>query len=97
MYIDVLKKLRPSIVFVEEASEILEPQLLAVLEPTVQHLILFGDQHQLSPRVACNELERWYVCDFPVRVPIILRFKVLISYEKCSNSKYSKSTDIKLM
>ena len=61
MYLDVLKKLRPSIIFVEEASEILEPQLLAVLEPTIQHLIMIGDQYQLSPCVACYELERRYV------------------------------------
>ena len=61
LYRDVLKKLRPSIIFVEEASEILESQLLAVLEPTIQHLIMIGDQYQLSPRVACYELERWYV------------------------------------
>ena len=61
MYLDVLKKLRPSIIFVEEASEILEPQLLTVLEPTIQHLIMIGDQYQLSLLVACYELEHRYV------------------------------------
>ena len=61
MYLDVLKKLRPSIIFVEEASEILEPQLLVMLELTIQHLIMIGDQYQLSPRIACYELERKYV------------------------------------
>ncbi|KAH9330189.1 hypothetical protein KI387_002297 [Taxus chinensis] len=64
MYINVLKVLRPSIVFVEEASEVLEPQLLAVLEPSMQHLILIGDHCQLSPHVACYELERCH--DFSV-------------------------------
>ena len=61
MYLDVLKKLRPSIIFVEEDFEILEPQLLVVLELTIQHLIMIGDQYQLSSRVACYELERRYV------------------------------------
>ncbi|XP_057823678.2 uncharacterized protein LOC131035924 isoform X2 [Cryptomeria japonica] len=55
---EILKALNPSIVFVEEAAEVLEPQLLAVLGPSVQHLILIGDQYQLSPSVEVYELER---------------------------------------
>ncbi|GLJ15080.1 hypothetical protein SUGI_0246490 [Cryptomeria japonica] len=55
---ELLKALNPAIVFVEEAAEVLEPQLLAVLGPSVQHLILIGDHYQLSPTVEVYELER---------------------------------------
>ena len=58
IHLSILKMLSPAIVFVEEASEILEPQVLAALQPSVQHLILIGDHYQLSPTVACHELER---------------------------------------
>eukprot|EP01018_Ginkgo_biloba_P039119 Gb_11775 [translate_table: standard] len=54
---EILKVLRPSIIFFEEAAEVLEPQLLAVLGPSVQHLILIGDHYQLSPSVEVYELE----------------------------------------
>ena len=35
----------------EEAAEIIEGQLLSVLPPTIQHLVMLGDQKQLKPRV----------------------------------------------
>ena len=38
-------------VIVEEAAEILEPSLLAALNPSVKHLILIGDHKQLPPQV----------------------------------------------
>ncbi|GLJ17149.1 hypothetical protein SUGI_0296770 [Cryptomeria japonica] len=75
MHLSVLKMLRPAIVFVEEASEILEPQVLAALQPSVQHLILIGDHYQLSPSVACYELELWH--DFSVSM-----FERLVEYNK---------------
>ena len=43
--------LRPEIVIVEEAGEVLEPDLLAALTPGLQHLILIGDHRQLRPVV----------------------------------------------
>ncbi|KAH9314793.1 hypothetical protein KI387_023420, partial [Taxus chinensis] len=55
---EIVQALKPSIVFVEEAAEVLEPQLLAVLGPSIQHLILIGDQYQLSPSVEVYELEK---------------------------------------
>ena len=36
---------------VEEAAEILEGQLVAVIPPSVQHLIMIGDHKQLKPIV----------------------------------------------
>lgn len=45
---DLIVGLRPRIVLIEEAAEILEPQLLACLPPSVEHLILIGDHKQLA-------------------------------------------------
>ena len=41
---------------VEEAAEIIEGQLISVLPPTIQHLVMLGDQEQLRPRVDCYKL-----------------------------------------
>ena len=47
----LVQALRPSIVIVEEAGEVLEPHLLTALTPGLQHLILIGDHQQLRPIV----------------------------------------------
>ena len=47
----LLKMLKPSVVIVEEAAEVLEPQIAAVLGSWVKHLILIGDHKQLRPPV----------------------------------------------
>ena len=46
----VISKLRPKIVIVEEAAEVIEGHLIASLTPHVQHLILIGDHKQLRPK-----------------------------------------------
>ena len=51
-----LTSLRPPIVIVEEAAELLESQLLAVVLESVQHLIMIGDHKQLRPNVENYEL-----------------------------------------
>ena len=48
---------------VEEAAEILEPQLVAVIPPSVQHLIMIGDHKQLRPTVRFNRLARHHHLD----------------------------------
>ena len=53
---DVLAVVSPSIIVVEESGEILEPQLMAVLSPSVDHLILVGDHKQLRPSINSYEL-----------------------------------------
>ena len=61
---------------VEEAAEILEGQLVAVIPPSVQHLIMIGDHKQLKPMVHYHRLkkhhhldlsmfERLWNCDLP--------------------------------
>ena len=47
----LLNQLEAPVVFVEEAAEILESNLLAVLTPYVKHMVLIGDQKQLKPTV----------------------------------------------
>ena len=59
----LLERLRPAIVLVEEAAEVLEPQLMATLVESVQHLILIGDHMQLRPPVETNSLRRRYHFD----------------------------------
>ena len=47
----LLNELKAAVVFVEEAAEVLESNLLASLTPHVKHLILIGDHMQLKPKV----------------------------------------------
>ena len=47
----LLSKLEAPVVFVEEAAEILESNLLAVLTPHVKHMVLIGDHKQFKPNV----------------------------------------------
>ena len=55
----LLSKLEAPVVFVEEAAEILESNLLAVLTPHVKHMVLIGDHKQLNPHVRnCATLKR---------------------------------------
>ena len=75
MHHQLLSKVRPAVVIVEEAAEVLEPQLIAVLGEWVQHLILIGDHKQLPPSVACHELTKRFNFD-------------LSMMERLINSKY---------
>uniref|UniRef100_A0AC34FL39 NFX1-type zinc finger-containing protein 1 n=1 Tax=Panagrolaimus sp. ES5 TaxID=591445 RepID=A0AC34FL39_9BILA len=51
-----LRALRPRILIVEEAAEVLEAHLVASLTEACQHLILIGDHKQLRPNPAVYEL-----------------------------------------
>ena len=59
----LLAALQPVIVMVEEAAEVLEPQLIAALSKSVQHLILIGDHKQLRPPVESYELTKHFHFD----------------------------------
>ncbi|KAK3732599.1 hypothetical protein QZH41_016074 [Actinostola sp. cb2023] len=52
------ESIKPSVMIVEEAAEILEPQLVAIIPSSVQHLIMIGDHKQLSPQVNYDLLRR---------------------------------------
>ncbi len=46
---DLLARLNPAIMLIEEGAEILEPLVVAALPSTLQHLIMIGDHKQLRP------------------------------------------------
>ncbi|XP_065051269.1 NFX1-type zinc finger-containing protein 1-like isoform X2 [Rhopilema esculentum] len=56
----LLEQLKPSIVIVEEAAELLEAQLIAALGSWTEQLILIGDHKQLRPSVETYSLEKDY-------------------------------------
>ena len=47
---NLLLAVKPAVIIVEEACEILEANLLATLTPSVKHLIMIGDHMQLKPK-----------------------------------------------
>ena len=55
--------IKPSVMIVEEAAEILEAQLVAVIPPSVQHLIMIGDHKQLRPVVHFHRLKKHHNLD----------------------------------
>uniref|UniRef100_T1IT10 RZ-type domain-containing protein n=1 Tax=Strigamia maritima TaxID=126957 RepID=T1IT10_STRMM len=58
-----LKELKPSIVIVEEAAEILEAHIITTLSSSTKHLILIGDHKQLRPSVSVYRLSQDYHMD----------------------------------
>ncbi|XP_070492876.1 NFX1-type zinc finger-containing protein 1 [Chironomus tepperi] len=52
------KLLKPGIVIIEEASEILESHILASLTKETKHVIMIGDHHQLRPQTNSYNLQR---------------------------------------
>lgn len=62
-YQTLLKRLRPSIVVVEEAAEVLEAHILAALHADTSHIILIGDHQQLRPSTAVYRLAKQFDLD----------------------------------
>uniref|UniRef100_A0A915EMN9 DNA2/NAM7 helicase helicase domain-containing protein n=1 Tax=Ditylenchus dipsaci TaxID=166011 RepID=A0A915EMN9_9BILA len=60
MHQAALRALKPRIVIVEEAAEVLEAHLLASLTVACEHCILIGDHKQLRPNPAVYELAKKY-------------------------------------
>ncbi|KAK7575660.1 hypothetical protein V9T40_011946 [Parthenolecanium corni] len=59
----LLSLLKPAIVIVEEAAEVLEAHIVASLTQSCRHLILIGDHKQLRPSAAVHELCTHYHID----------------------------------
>ena len=57
---EALNMVKPSVIIVEEAAEISESHLIALLGSHVKHLILIGDHKQLPPQVECHDLVKRY-------------------------------------
>lgn len=53
---EILEDVKPTVVIVEEAGEVLEAHILSVLQKSTKHLILIGDHLQLRPKVANHSL-----------------------------------------
>ena len=62
-YRSILNEIRPRIVIVEEAAEVLEAHIIASLTSGCQHLILIGDHQQLRPTPAVYDLAKRYKLD----------------------------------
>ena len=62
-YRHILQQVRPKIIIVEEAAEILEAHVVTVMSPFTEHLILIGDHQQLRPKVTVEELGSDYHLD----------------------------------
>ncbi|XP_070700533.1 NFX1-type zinc finger-containing protein 1 [Pempheris klunzingeri] len=54
----ILQEVRPSLVIVEEAAEVLEAHTITTLSQACQHLILIGDHQQLRPSATVYELAK---------------------------------------
>ncbi|XP_073324275.1 NFX1-type zinc finger-containing protein 1 [Pagrus major] len=57
-YRKVLQEVRPRLVIVEEAAEVLEAHTITTLSEACQHLILIGDHQQLRPSATVYELAK---------------------------------------
>ena len=62
-YRRILQRIRPKIVLVEEAAEVLEAHIITSLTKGCQHLILIGDHQQLRPKPEVYELAKRYKLD----------------------------------
>ncbi|PSN46044.1 hypothetical protein C0J52_07667 [Blattella germanica] len=59
----LLEALKPKIVFVEEAAEVLESHIIVSVTKHCQHLILAGDHQQLRPSTSVYKLAKDYKLD----------------------------------
>ena len=59
-YRNVLQKIKPKIVVVEEAAEVLEAHIVTALSQGAEHLILIGDHKQLKPNPSVFTLAKQY-------------------------------------
>jgi hypothetical protein len=62
-YRNVLQKIKPRIVVVEEAAEVLEAHIVTALSEGAQHLILIGDHKQLKPNPSVFTLAKQFNLD----------------------------------
>lgn len=60
---ELIEALKPRVVIVEEAAEVLEASIITSISPSTEHLILIGDHQQLRPSVATFKMEKTYHLD----------------------------------
>ena len=62
-YQHILHMIKPKIVIIEEAAEVLESHIVSCLTANTQHLILIGDHQQLRPKPNVYELAKKHNLD----------------------------------
>lgn len=62
-YRQLLQRIHPRIVIVEEAAEVLESHVVTTLSPRCDHLIMIGDHQQLRPNPTVYALAKKYHLD----------------------------------
>jgi len=62
-YHSLLKALRPEVLIVEEAAEVLEAHIVTALHRRTQHVILIGDHQQLRPSTTVYRLSKDFGLD----------------------------------
>jgi len=68
---NLIAQIKPEVILVEEAAEVLEPQLVALMGNWVKHLIMIGDHKQLRPSVENYILARDYHLDLSMMERLI--------------------------
>ena len=66
---NVLQNVRPRIIIVEEAAEVLESHIITALNDGCEHLILIGDHKQLRPKTTVHHL----ATDFHLNISLFER------------------------
>jgi superfamily I DNA and/or RNA helicase len=65
--IEILKRVSPKIILLEEAAEIPEHHVVSCLTPSCQQLIMIGDHQQLRPAYISHSLDFVFNCSkFPI-------------------------------
>ena len=78
-YQHILHNIKPKIVIVEEAAEVLEAHIVSALSAGTQHLILIGDHKQLRPK--------------PNEYVLATKYNIAISlFERLVRNKLSRAT-----
>ena len=67
----LIAQIKPEVILIEEAAEVLEPQLLALMGNWIKHLIMIGDHKQLRPSVENYVLARDYHLDLSMMERLI--------------------------
>lgn len=53
---EIILEIKPEIIIIEEASEVIETELAPLLGPWVKHIIQIGDFKQLRPFISYKQL-----------------------------------------
>ncbi|XP_078317034.1 NFX1-type zinc finger-containing protein 1-like isoform X1 [Crassostrea virginica] len=70
--IDLLRKVQPRIVVVEEAAQVFEQHIIGCLTEGLQHLILIGDHQQLRPPINNYKLSKKYKTDVSMMERLVM-------------------------